>query len=96
MRSSCSGTGGEQVEGALIGEEGLGIEVLVRAWGDGIEHAGSASAARARETPCQMLSRVLGSASIIAASESSQPIAAFGWELRMATASDAALGSRSI
>jgi hypothetical protein len=41
-----------------------------------------------------MLSRVLGSASIIAASESSQPIAAFGCELRIATASDAALGSR--
>ncbi|MPM52996.1 hypothetical protein SDC9_99760 [bioreactor metagenome] len=41
-----------------------------------------------------MLSRVLGSASIIAARESSQPIAAFGCELRIATASDAALGSR--
>jgi hypothetical protein len=56
---------------------------------------GSARAARARETPCQMLSRVLGSASIIAPRESSHPIAAFGWfELRIATASDAALGSR--
>src|SRR5690625_7310214 len=41
-----------------------------------------------------MLSRVLGSASIIAARESSQPIAAFGWELRIATASEAAEGSR--
>jgi hypothetical protein len=39
-----------------------------------------------------MLSRVLGSASIIAASESSHPIAAFGCELRIATASDAARG----
>ncbi len=55
---------------------------------------GSARAARARETPCQMLSRVLGSASIIAPSESPHPMAAFGCEFRIATASAAALGSR--
>ena len=41
-----------------------------------------------------MLSRVLGSASIIAPSESPHPIAAFGFEFRIATASAAALGSR--
>lgn len=39
MRGSCSCSGGEQVQGALFGEEGLGVEVLVRAWRDGIEYA---------------------------------------------------------
>src|SRR5699024_7609038 len=45
-------------------------------------------------TPCQMESRVLGSASIIAPSESAHPAAASGWLVRIATASAAAAGSR--
>jgi len=40
-----------------------------------------------------MESRVLGSESIIACNESAHPVAAFGFAVRIATASDAAAGS---
>ena len=54
---------------------------------------GSASAESARETPCQMESRVRGSASIIASSDSAHPAAAWLLLVRIATASAAAVGS---
>ncbi len=54
---------------------------------------GSASAARASDTPCQMLSRVRGSESSIASNDSAQPVAASGEPVRIATASAAAAGS---
>src|SRR3546814_10902972 len=55
---------------------------------------GSASADNASETPCQILSRVRGSASSVASSESAHPVAASDEPVRMATASAAADGSR--
>src|SRR3546814_3588214 len=48
---------------------------------------GSASADNASETPCQILSRVRGSASSVASSESAHPVAASDEPVRMATAS---------
>ena len=55
---------------------------------------GSARAPRARETPCQMESRVRGSESIMAPRDSAHPAAAVGWLFKIATASAAAVGSR--
>jgi hypothetical protein len=85
------GTGREQVEGAALGGS-FGVEVLVRAGLTASSTRGSARAARDRETPCQMESRVLGSESIIACNESAHPVAAFGFAVRIATASAAAEG----
>jgi hypothetical protein len=60
----------------------------------GIEHSGSANDPSARETPCQMESRVRGSESIIASSDSAHPVAAWVEPVRIATASAAVVGSR--
>lgn len=92
-RCPSTSTGGEQVEGPGLAQEGLGIE-----WGlpiagrDRVEDTGSARVPRA--TPYQMESRVLGPASIIVPSESAHPAFASEWLMRIATASAAAAGSR--
>ena len=86
--------GAEEVDGAAVGDEGLGIEAFAFGGSKDRRTAGSASAERAERTPAQMASRVRPSMRTMPSRVSPQPSAASSERLRMVTASMAEAGSR--
>ena len=63
----------KEAQGSVVSEEGFGVELFTGRGDTASRTRGSASAENASETPCQMESRVRGSACTMASRESAHP-----------------------